>query len=157
MRTHLDWALSFTGQLKRHFGNHLISVVLYGSTAIGEERPDSDIDLLIVLKEIKEGFYRRRMLLDPVFEAFQSKYQGQPVPFISPLLKTPEEARRISPLYFDMVDRSRILVDRDQFFKNILDDVQSRLNRLGAMRRKLGKIEYWDLKPDYKPGDVFEI
>ncbi len=35
--------------LKHIFGNHLAHVYLYGSQARGDARPDSDIDVLIVL------------------------------------------------------------------------------------------------------------
>jgi len=31
------------------------------------------------------------------------------------------------------------------------------LERLGARRRTLGHLRYWDLKPDFKPGDVVEL
>ncbi|MBP1357400.1 MAG: nucleotidyltransferase domain-containing protein, partial [Sulfolobus sp.] len=38
------------------FGDDLVSIVLYGSYARGEERRDSDIDLIIVLNEIKDRY-----------------------------------------------------------------------------------------------------
>jgi hypothetical protein len=31
------------------------------------------------------------------------------------------------------------------------------LAHLGARRVWLGNAWYWDLKPDYRPGDVFEL
>lgn len=37
--------------LEALYGDHLIKMVLYGSQARGDARPDSDIDVLIVLKE----------------------------------------------------------------------------------------------------------
>ena len=37
--------------LKQHYGHRLVQVVLYGSQARGEAKPDSDIDLLIVLQD----------------------------------------------------------------------------------------------------------
>jgi predicted nucleotidyltransferase len=156
MSKHLKTARAFTKLLKKHLKDRLVSVVLYGSVSSGQETPESDIDLLLVIRGMNEGRYRRRIALDPIFEEWDRSQKG-PKPFISTILKTPEEAQKLSAIYFDMVDRSQILVDRDNFFQNILKDVQKRLTRLGAKRRKLGKIEYWDLKPDYKPGEIFEI
>mgnify|MGYP006429311997 CR=1 FL=1 len=37
--------------LKHHYKERLAKVILYGSQARGEAKPDSDIDLLIVLKD----------------------------------------------------------------------------------------------------------
>ncbi|MBI4208177.1 MAG: nucleotidyltransferase domain-containing protein [Deltaproteobacteria bacterium] len=156
MSEYLKTARAFTKLLKRHLKDRLVSVVLYGSVASGQETSESDVDLLLVIREMNEGHYRRRLLLDPIFEEWD-RAQKDPKPFISTILKTPEEAQKLSAIYFDMVDRSQILVDRDNFFRNILKNVETRLIRLGAKRRRLGKIEYWDLKPDYKPGEIFEI
>jgi predicted nucleotidyltransferase len=36
-------------QLKKHYGQKLFQLVLFGSQARGDTRPDSDIDILIVL------------------------------------------------------------------------------------------------------------
>ncbi|MFB3904718.1 MAG: hypothetical protein ACE15E_14805 [Acidobacteriota bacterium] len=38
-----------------------------------------------------------------------------------------------------------------------LRDLKDRLARLGARRVWQGNAWHWDLKPDYKPGDVFEL
>ena len=41
----------FKEGLKKIYGDKIHSILLYGSRARGEERPDSDIDILIVLKD----------------------------------------------------------------------------------------------------------
>ncbi|MGV0026319.1 nucleotidyltransferase domain-containing protein [Phormidesmis priestleyi] len=38
-------------QLEEMYGDRLIRVVLYGSQARGDARPDSDIDVLVILRE----------------------------------------------------------------------------------------------------------
>jgi hypothetical protein len=76
---------------------------------------------------------------------------------LSPVLKTTAEARLGSPLFLDMVHDSRILFDRNHFFEKELERLRSRLDLLGARRIWKGNAWYWDLKPDYKYGDEFEL
>jgi hypothetical protein len=76
---------------------------------------------------------------------------------VCPILKTPEEAAQIRPLYLDFVADTVFLVDRDGFFASVLDRLKSRLKALGSVRRQMGKICYWELKPHYRPGEIFEL
>ena len=41
--------------LRRLFGERLVSVKVFGSYAGGEETPDSDVDILVVLEAAPEG------------------------------------------------------------------------------------------------------
>jgi hypothetical protein len=56
-----------------------------------------------------------------------------------------------------MTQDARILYDRDGFLERAFADLESRLARLGSRRIWRGTAWYWDLKPDYTPGEVFEI
>jgi hypothetical protein len=48
--------------------------------------------------------------------------------------------------------------DPDGFFSGVLARLQARLDALGARRlRDEDGYEYWDLKPDWRPGDVIEL
>ncbi len=76
---------------------------------------------------------------------------------LCPVFKTPEEAEAGSPLFLDMVQDARLLYDRDGFFAKRLAGLRRRLAELGAKRIWRGNVWYWDLKPDYKPGEVFEL
>lgn len=154
--THREWAESFVGTLKDLLQERLISAVIFGSVATGRERKDSDIDLLLIIKEPGKGRFLRQKILEPAFEKWPGTNDLK-APRISPVVKSPEEAQKLSTLYFDMVDRRLVIFDRDRFFEKIMVDVKKRLDRLGAVRKKMGRIEFWDLKPDYKPGEIFEI
>ena len=57
---------------KKHLGANLISVALFGSVARGEATSQSDIDLLIVCKNLPKGMFKRHALLEPVREQLQS-------------------------------------------------------------------------------------
>ncbi len=147
--------------LELRFGDDLVSVVLFGSVARGEARPDSDVDLIIVIRNLPRGRFRRQDLfmevekeLEPLLKELEE--QGYYIEF-SPILKTPEEASKVVPLYLDLVEDAVLLYDRDDFFRNILENLRRRLRELGAERVKFGKLWYWRLKRDYRFGEVIEI
>jgi predicted nucleotidyltransferase len=143
------------------YGDHLISLAVFGSHASGRARPRSDLDLLLVLSTAAP---RRRLRLDefdrleedlgPALDALEA--EGWPCD-LSPVIRTRDEAERFSILYLDMTVDVRILVDRDNFLQRRLDRMRAELQRLGAERRTLGDRWYWVLKKDYRPGEVFEI
>jgi predicted nucleotidyltransferase len=140
------------------YGERLVSLVIFGSGGRGTARPDSDLDLLLIASPLPDGRMRRV----EEFEAVEKRLRallppGLGVPPLSPVFKTPEEAGHGSPLFLDMTEDARILFDRDGFFGRELDRLRRRLAELGSRRIWRGNAWYWDLKPDYRPGEVFEL
>ena len=147
--------------LKRKYGDKFISLVVFGSVARGEARKDSDVDLLLVVDSIpKRRLERQRefMEVEKELEGYLNELfdEGYFIDF-SPIIKTPEEAMRLSPLYLDMVEDAIIAYDKDNFFAKILGRVRKRLEELGSKRVRMGRKWYWILKPDYHFGEVIRI
>lgn len=146
---------------QRHYGDRLISVAVYGSLGRGTPRADSDVDLLIVAEDLSEGRIARARDFQAVEAAVapvlvELRAEGL-APELSPVFKTPCEVGQGSPLFLDMVEDARILYDRDAFLASALRALRARLNRLGARRVWRGDAWFWDLKPDYRPGEVLEL
>jgi len=148
-------------EIKSFYGSRLVSVVVFGSAARKTQRFDSDIDILIIAKELPRGRMKRIREFDAVEDRIVpllNDLQKEGInTYISAIIKTPEEATSGSPLFLDMVEDAKILFDKDKFFSNILERLKVRLKELGAKRIWRGNAWYWDLKPDYKPGEVFEL
>ena len=147
--------------LKRKYGDKFISLVVFGSVARGEARKDSDVDLLLVVDSIpKRRLERQRefMEVEKELEGYLNELfdEGYFIDF-SPIIKTPEEAMRLSPLYLDMVEDAIIAYDKEDFFAKILERVRKRLEELGSKRVRMGRKWYWILKPDYRFGEVIRI
>ena len=73
------------------------------------------------------------------------------------IIRTREEARRFHPVYLDMTQEAVLLYDKGDFMAGVLERLRKRLEALGAQRKRLGNVWYWDLKPDFQPGEVIEL
>ncbi len=148
-------------EARRRYGERLVSLVVFGSVGRGSPRPDSDLDLLVVAEALPNGRMKRveefRAVKDALADRLRSLHQDGVFTTLAPVFKTPEEVRRGSLLFLDMIDDGKVLFDRGGFWRTYLREFQDRLRRLGARKVYRGDRWYWDLKPDYKPGEVFEI
>jgi predicted nucleotidyltransferase len=150
----------FVNLVQQALGDKVVSVVLYGSVARGTARPDSDVDVLLILREISSEYWKRLQPLLPILrqlrkESCWGRLEEQGItPSLNLLVLSSEEAKDNRLLYLDMVDEARILVDRGQFFQNKLESLRKRLKELGAKKVRRNGDWYWDLKPDLKPGEV---
>jgi len=139
----------------------LISVVLFGSVAREEAVASSDIDLLVVVDEAPPGATRRRLMLEPVRKRLMPQLerawdQGIFTDF-SEVIITREEAAKPRRFFLDLVEDATILHDEGGFFAGVLANLRARVKDMGAVRRRIGNVRYWDLKPDFAPGDVVEL
>lgn len=136
-------------RLQADLGSGLVTVCLFGSQ-VERVRADRDVDLLIVWSEAPP---RRWLRGEPVRAAARS-VSSRLAAWLSAIVLTPEEARRFKPYYLGMLDRHELLLDRDGFFAAVLERLRARLDARGA-RRLIDPdgYEYWDLAPDWQPGD----
>lgn len=152
---------SLVSACRRHYAGCLHSVAVYGSVGRGLPRPDSDIDLLIVADGLPDRHVLRvddfRAVEDDMASSIEAVRAAGLHPELSPVLMTPSELERGSMLLLDMTEDARILFDRVGCLASALDRLRRRLRELGSRRIWLGNAWYWDLKPDYKPGDVFDL
>ncbi len=150
-----------TTEIEKHYGARLISAVVFGSVGRGTPRADSDLDILIIADPLPDGRMPRVADFAPVREALAARILALRAKDIfttlAPIFKTPADARRGSLLFLDMIDDGRILSDRSGFWNQFLGDFKERLRRLGARKIVDGDRWYWDLKPDYRVGEIFEI
>jgi len=153
----------FVFLLQEALGGEIVSIVLYGSVARGTARAESDVDLLLILKEAPADYKTR---LKPVLSILKELRQRSCwreleerglKPFVSVLALSYEEANENRYLYLDMIDEGQILMDRDGFFQAKLESLRQRLRELGARKVKRNGDWYWDLKPDLKAGEIIVL
>ncbi len=152
--------LTLSAACQRHYGSRLVALAVYGSVGRGTPRSTSDIDVVLVVESLPDGRIARveefaeieRMMAAPLAEARAQGVQTE----VSPVFKTPAELAAGSPLLLDMTQDARILVDRGEL-EQALTSLRTRLAAQGARRVVRGNAWFWDLKPDYRPGDTFTL
>ncbi len=146
---------------RRHYGGRLLSLAVYGSVGRGAPRPDSDVDLLVVAADLPDGPVARNDEFEAVRTAVAPRLAAAGAaglhPELSPIFKTRAELDRGTPLLLDMTEDARILHDPDDCLADTLTRLRRRLRALGSRRVWRGDHWYWDLKPDYRPGEIFEL
>jgi predicted nucleotidyltransferase len=138
-------------------GERLRSLVLFGSVARGEAHERSDIDLLVVAEGFERSMRSRRA---PLLEVWNRLRAERGLPFVEwgLVTKTPEEAVVHSPLYLDIVEEGVVLLDRGQLMRDVFAAMRARMRELGSRRVWLADGSwYWDLKPDFRFGEVVEL
>ncbi|HHT9125904.1 MAG TPA: nucleotidyltransferase family protein [Candidatus Brocadiia bacterium] len=145
-------------ELRARFGeDKILSFALFGSVARGEASVESDIDILIVHTEI--DFDPVKELVKILFKLKENeeyerlRKQGlKPDPY--PIFMTEKELMENPLILLDILDHGIIIHDTG-VLKDRLNALKMRLTELGSKKVYLKDGSwYWDLKPNWKPGEV---
>ncbi len=137
-----EFALRLVESLRAAFGERLVSVVLFGSHARGEAKPESDVDIFLVVKGLPDSpLDRIAEVRRPLAGRFRER--------VALIAKTPEDVLAGLPsFYLDLALDGRVLYDTG-FFR----DRQAVLRRLiqeAGLRRVVRGGEYsweWETPP----------
>ncbi len=159
---YLNYASLIANKLEEILQDDLISVLLFGSAARGEAGEGSDIDILVVAEKFgKEGRFEVFNKIEKDLKAseeYRDLKENKLGTLISPVPLTPSEVEKNPSILLDIVMDGIMLYDVDDFIENKMNIMRKKLKKMGSKRIFLDdKRYYWDLKPDYKLGEVVEI
>ena len=155
----------FIGAVRRAaraaYGERLRSFAIFGSVVRRTARADSDLDVFLVVDDLPRGRRARLQTFDPIERAVAPEIESLATSGIavelSAVLRSPEDLQIASPLLLDLTEDAVILEDRGGVLAAALDALRRRLQRLGSRRIWTDTGWYWDLKPDYRRGEIFEL
>lgn len=143
------------------YGERLKALVLFGSVARGTQRPDSDIDLLLVVEPLPARRMARIIEFEGVEDLLQPQSQAARAKSVyaefSPLIRTPVELEAGSFAFLDIPTEGRFLYDPNGIARDYFDRLAVRLKAQGAQRRLIDGSPYWVLKPGARPGEPIPI
>ncbi len=150
---------------KEFFGDDLMALAVFGSFARGAAKfPGSDIDLLIIIKDIEKLSFGERLKQTMNVEKKLSKTEEYErftdvfgwSPSIQEIIFTPEELKRHPPILLDLTTDAVILYD-EGILSEELEKLRGRLRELKAKKIKHKDSWFWILKPDLKLGEEVEL
>ncbi len=140
------------GAIFRLYSRSLLSVAAFGSLASGEWTDTSDIDLLIVAKNLSPNYSERLKKAQEIFDVCSSVrvsqwQRGEGYHLLDLILLGAEELQKNELFLLDMTREAIILFDREDLLSKSLTGLKRRLEEKGVIRVETpsGK-SYWDLR-----------
>ena len=131
---------SMVQNLRREFGEQLVSVVIYGSYAREAATHGSDIDLLIVLKTLPRDWQSIHSLEDEWM--LKGRRLGKRFQIT---LVTPEDVsdsvEYAAPMMLEIHNTYKVILDGDGFFKDCMERMEYIIEERGIRMRKPGVWE----------------
>ena len=148
-------------RIQKWDGENIQTCLIFGSFANGKANLNSDLDLLVILKEFK--YKSRQELWEDWHRVIESEWETwfknsdfEPPP-LSTVIRLKASVPQGSPLFWDMIEKKIILWDTDNFFQNYMEDLYRQMIEQGTKKRMIGGLPGWELKPNHKKGDTIYI
>ncbi|MBC7251580.1 MAG: nucleotidyltransferase domain-containing protein [Anaerolineae bacterium] len=123
--------------LKKHFGDDLIAVALFGSAAREQVSQPRDWDFFVLIENLPSRHFRRCTLLNELVLPRVSQR-------VSLVAKTPAEfLASFPPLYLDLGLDARVLYDPTGFFTRQLNRIRQIIRQAGLRRVERGGDFAW--------------
>lgn len=151
----------YVKELQSRLEQHLLGVALFGSVARNEATEASDIDMLTLLDTTNKEIDQIVTTLDLESVDWEENKLISPAigsRRIYNICKT-EAAISANPLLLlDIVDHGEVLYDSHGRMAQLLDSFREKMRQFGMKKIVFPDGKWaWDLKPDWRPGEVVEI
>ena len=131
------------------YKDNLVSLIIFGSYARNNPRLNSDLDILIILKQGK----KRTELNDFFYEKIEKEFEKDLLNLyenyginidLSPFIISKENSSYFNPLYLDMAEQSEIILDENNYFSEILKRIKKIKKQYNIKKLNYGNRYFWD-------------
>ncbi|ADL07083.1 nucleotidyltransferase domain-containing protein [Thermosediminibacter oceani] len=121
---HQQYLICVLEGIIEYYKDSLLGLTIFGSYARGENRKNSDLDLLIILKKAPGFSERIKEFVNNIELAHESLgqqlYEEEDILCeLSPYILSKEEALKFQPVYFDLTEHNKILFDPEGIISRI--------------------------------------
>ncbi|MBC7105270.1 MAG: nucleotidyltransferase domain-containing protein, partial [Firmicutes bacterium] len=121
---HRRYLAAVLREIVAHYGESLVGLAIFGSYARGENRLNSDLDLLIILdnapgpgRRLREFVEEVEMKHEPLA---QELYEREDLSCeLSPYILTRQEALKLHPIYYDLAEHCVVICDPEGLIARI--------------------------------------
>jgi predicted nucleotidyltransferase len=132
-------------QLNDFFGKNLISIVLFGSQAKGKARLNSDIDILVIVKNLSRNWREQ----DELAGQLRTNLWQKDLYNIQFILTTPEQIdiaiEWFNPLFLSLADGCYVLLGSSHFSHKIIKRIKT-IFKIGVVKKRdelMWEIPQW--------------
>lgn len=145
---HRRYIIAVLNEVISYYSNSLVGCAVFGSYARGDNRKNSDLDLLIILQNAAGFSSRLRDFVDHIemkHEGLAQKLYEQEEIFLelSAYILTSEEALKVHPIYFDLVQYHYVIYDPENIIARIISSTASLLEKSGARKVRTNNTWEW--------------
>ncbi|NSW76358.1 MAG: nucleotidyltransferase domain-containing protein [Candidatus Atribacteria bacterium] len=146
---HVQYIEQTLSSIVGYYGELLLVLAIFGSYARGENRKNSDLDLLIILE--KAPSLRKRLeefekAVEGTEWLAQKLYGENIFCELSPYILSRDEAFTFQPIYFDLCEHHVVVVDPKNIFPELVASIEMLLRKHRAERFSWGN--FWGWKTD---------
>ena len=125
-------------KIKNRLGEGVLSIVLFGSMTRGDFTESSDIDVLVIARNLPDDWRDRdKIILELVEIGF--KY-GRPVHItLTDEYEINASIEQGAPLVFGLHDANKIVFGRDEFFEKLMKRFDDNMKRWGVRKIRNGE------------------
>ncbi|MFZ5590310.1 MAG: nucleotidyltransferase domain-containing protein [Bacillota bacterium] len=147
---HRMYIIAILSQIVQYYGDNLLGYAIFGSYARGDNRKNSDLDILIILKRTKGFSQRIKEFVDNIEmkheNLAQEIFEQEDILCeLSPYILAREEALKLQPVYFDLIEHNLIIYDPEKIIARIIEATRQILIKSGAQKVRRNNTWEWQM------------